>query len=161
MRMHFRRQMQSGKTAKKWLKIQTTSKSIDITANFIPCWQFFLSQEFAGRGPKMTQWDWIDFRLLCFSYRYHWHPLSIICLQLRNGELAGLISLTGIIAVMMGFAENMNKHENKHVRSAGVGKKNKKCLLPQTSRYGSIKTKSNQFVILLSFIRYHFLWSFH
>lgn len=31
-----------------------------------------------------------------------------------------LISLPGIIAVIMGFAENMDRHENKHAKSAGV-----------------------------------------
>lgn len=36
-------------------------------------------------------------------------PLSVICLQLRDADLAALISLAGIIAVMIGFAGNTDR----------------------------------------------------
>lgn len=36
-------------------------------------------------------------------------PLSVICLQLRDADLAVLISLAGIIAVMIGFAGNTDR----------------------------------------------------
>lgn len=65
-----------------------------------------------------AQWGRIGFRPFCFSYRYCRDPLSIICLQLRDGVLAVFISLPGIIAVMIGFAENMNTHVNETVKCA-------------------------------------------
>lgn len=50
-------------------------------------------------------------RLFRFSHRHHQDLLGVICLQLGDGVLAVLIFLTGIIAVMTGFAQAC---ENKH-----------------------------------------------
>lgn len=50
------------------------------------------------------------FQIILFLTQTSLSPLSIICLQLGDGVLAVLISLTGIIAVMIGFAGNTDRH---------------------------------------------------
>lgn len=97
---------------------------------FLSVLQIFHSHQYQLVGDLLAaQWDRIGFKPFCFLYRYHQDPLRIICLQLRDGVLAVFISLPGIIAVMIGFAANINRRVNKTVKSAGL----KNVSLPQVT----------------------------
>lgn len=64
-----------------------------------------------AEDPKRAERDHQNwFQIILFLTQTSSFPLSIICLQLRDGVLVVLISVTGIIAVMIGFAGNMDRH---------------------------------------------------
>lgn len=64
------------------------------------------------RTPATARWEpqnW--FQIISLLAQPPPSPLSVICLQLRDADLAALISLGGIIAVMIGFAGNTDRRE--------------------------------------------------
>ncbi len=87
-------------------------KALLLTASFLPVVAEFHPQEYllAEDRRRRSGTIGIGFRFFGLSHRHHQDPLSIICLQLGVGVLAALISLTGIIAVMTGFAGNTDRH---------------------------------------------------
>lgn len=74
-------------------------------------------------------------------------PLSVICLQLRDADLAVLISLAGIIAVMIGFAGNTDRRvETSAVSDWELFENQAKA------RLRNLSPSSNQFPVRSSFL---------
>lgn len=82
------------------------ASSVPFTGSRVSSHEYLLAED-----PERAQRDHQNwFQIILFLTQTSSCPLSIICLQLGDGVLAVLISLTGIIAVMIGFAGNMDRH---------------------------------------------------
>lgn len=103
-------QIETGKRKKKKIPHCASGRRV-ITARFFPvAAQFHPHERLEAEDPEQAQRDHQDwFQIISFLTPTASRPLSIICLQLGDGVLAALISLTGIIAVMTSFAGNTDR----------------------------------------------------
>lgn len=100
------------------------------------------------RTPATARWDrqnWLQ--IISLLAQPPPSPLSVICLQLRDADLALLISLAGIIAVMIGFAGNTDRRVETSAVSDWELLENQ-----AKARLRNLSPLSNQFSMRSSFL---------